>query len=72
MASMSPVTPRLERLVSLGLVQRQREPSDARASLISITPEGARALESVHAARRAILPQALEGIDPAQVGAMSA
>jgi DNA-binding MarR family transcriptional regulator len=67
----SSITPRLKRLESSGLVQREREPSDARAFRISITPEGARALESVHAARRAILRQALDGIAPAQVAGAS-
>ena len=67
----SSITPRLKRLESAGLVERERVPSDARAFLISVTPEGARALESVHAARRAILQQALAGIDPAHVAGAS-
>lgn len=67
----SSVTPRLKKLESAGLVERQREPMDARAFRISITPEGARALESVHAARRAILRHSLDGIDPAHVTSAS-
>lgn len=63
----SSVTPRLKKLETAGLVQRDREPSDARAFRISITADGARALESVHTARRAILAEALTGIDPAHV-----
>ena len=63
----SSVTPRLKRLEGAGLVTRERVPSDARASLIDITPEGARALESVHAARREVLRQALDGADPERV-----
>ena len=63
----SSVTPRLKRLESAGLVQRGRAPSDARAFLISIAPEGVQALESVHSARREILRQALEGTDLGQL-----
>lgn len=61
----SSVTPRLKRLEAAGLVTREREPTDARAFLISITREGTRALESVHAARREILAHAVEDIDAA-------
>lgn len=60
----SSITPRLKRLESAGLVERGRVPTDARAFLITITPEGARALESVHTARRELLAHALEGTDP--------
>ncbi|MCI2264244.1 MarR family winged helix-turn-helix transcriptional regulator [Sediminivirga luteola] len=60
----SSITPRLKRLESVGLVERGRTPTDARAFLISITPEGARALDSVHAARRELLGQALDSADP--------
>lgn len=63
----SSVTPRLKRLENAGLVHRERLPTDARAFLISIAPDGSRALESVHAARREVLHQALEGIDPSSV-----
>lgn len=67
----SSVTPRLKKLESAGLVGREREPQDARAFRIHITPEGARALESVHAARRAILQQALDGIESERVSGAS-
>ena len=63
----SSVTPRLKRLESAGLVERGRMAGDARAFLISITTEGTRALESVHAARRDLLRQALGEADPVQV-----
>lgn len=63
----SSVTPRLKRLESVGLVSRERVATDARAFLISITGEGAHALESVHAARRETLHQAMDGIDPSRV-----
>jgi DNA-binding MarR family transcriptional regulator len=63
----SSITPRLKRLEGAGLVNRSRAPSDARASLISITPVGAHALESVHAARREILRDALGDTDPERV-----
>lgn len=63
----SSVTPRLKRLESAGLVCRERLPTDARAFLISITGEGIRALESVHAARRDILEQVVDDIDASQL-----
>lgn len=63
----SSVTPRLKRLDSAGLVTRGRAPTDARVSLISITAQGAEALESLHAARREVFQQSLEGVDTSQV-----
>lgn len=65
----SSVTPRLKRLESAGLVLRGRTPSDARAFLISIAPEGALALERVHAARQELLREALAGSDLAHLTA---
>ena len=67
----SSVTPRLKRLENAGLVRRERETSDARAFRISITSEGARALESVHTARREILGRALAGVDSTQLSGAS-
>lgn len=63
----SSITPRLKRLEQAGLVRRERLSTDARAFLISTTREGVHALESVHAARREILHQAITGIDKALV-----
>lgn len=63
----SSITPRLKRLEKDGLVTRGRVSSDARAFLISVTTEGTRALEKVHATRREILCRALKGTDPAHV-----
>jgi DNA-binding MarR family transcriptional regulator len=63
----SSVTPRLKRLEAAGLVTRDKVPTDARAFLISITHEGIRALESVHAARRDILEQLVDDIDTAHL-----
>ncbi|HVW40242.1 MAG TPA: MarR family transcriptional regulator [Amycolatopsis sp.] len=68
----SSVTPRLKRLENAGLVARERVPNDARAFLISIAPEGTRALESVHAARREILQQALDGTGSARLAVAAA
>lgn len=59
----SSITPRLKRLETIGLVAREREPTDARAFLISITADGIAALESVHAARREILAHAVGDVD---------
>jgi len=63
----SSITPRLKRLEQAGLVARERLPADARAFLINITPEGIRALDSVHAARREILRPALNDIEAARL-----
>jgi DNA-binding MarR family transcriptional regulator len=63
----SSITPRLKKLESAGLLRREREPQDARAFRISIAHDGARALERVHEARRAILREALLGIEPERV-----
>jgi DNA-binding MarR family transcriptional regulator len=65
----SSVTPRLKALESAGLVAREALPTDARVSLISITPLGTRALESVHAVRREIIADALATTDRDQVEA---
>jgi len=65
----SSVTPRLKALESAGLVVRDTLPADARVSLISISETGRDALQSVHAARREILTQALEQVDPGDVTA---
>jgi DNA-binding MarR family transcriptional regulator len=61
----SSVTPRLQRLESAGLVERQRAPGDGRVSLISLAPDGARALQRIHRARCEILRGAADGIDDA-------
>lgn len=63
----SSVTPRLKRLEQAGLVRRERGASDARSFLISITPEGARALAAIHGARRETFAAALDGVEPEQV-----
>lgn len=60
----SSVTPRLKRLETAGLVGRQREPGDGRAFLITITAEGVSALQSVHIARRDLLEEVVDDIDP--------
>ncbi|MDV8071379.1 MarR family transcriptional regulator [Rhodococcus sp. IEGM 1366] len=63
----SSITPRLKTLEQSGLVDRQTLPTDARVSMISITAEGRCALDSVHAARRELLTEALEGVDVSQI-----
>jgi DNA-binding MarR family transcriptional regulator len=65
----SSVTPRLKALENTGLVARETLASDARVSLMSITPLGTRALESVHAVRREIVADALANTDRTQVQA---
>lgn len=51
----STVTPRVQALHRSGLVDRTASPDDARVALISISREGAGALEAVHTARRELL-----------------
>lgn len=58
----SSVTPRLKALESEGLVVRETLPTDARVSLIRITPHGKQALDRVHAARRKLLARALADV----------
>ncbi len=65
----STITPRIQRLEGEGLVSRGRLPTDGRASIIAITPQGHVALERVHAARRQLLEHAVGDADGAELGA---
>jgi DNA-binding MarR family transcriptional regulator len=57
------VTRKIQQLERDGLVVRQADPDDRRASLISLTPAGRRTLQRVLKARRAWLERLLEGWD---------
>lgn len=59
----SSVTPRLQALEREELVKRDTDPEDRRASVISIGPAGRTALDRIHAARSAILAEALSGVN---------
>jgi DNA-binding PadR family transcriptional regulator len=56
---MPAVTPRLKDLEREGLVTRSTDPSDARVSLISLSPAGLEVLRRLRAARCAVLAEAL-------------
>ena len=57
------MTIQVRRLEDAGLVSRTSDPADARAVLISITPEGTAALSQVRADRGAVIDPYLERLD---------
>jgi DNA-binding MarR family transcriptional regulator len=59
------MTTQVRRLEDAGLVSRTNDPADARAVLISITPEGVQTLAHVRAVRGAVLDPYLERLDSA-------
>lgn len=61
------MTTALQRLESEGWAQRIPDPSDARASLLSLTPTGRDALEQIRRARAAVLSPTLTTLDDAEV-----
>lgn len=58
----SSVTPRLKTLGDAGLVSRRGADHDRRVAIITLTDEGRRALDDVHAARAELLRRALEAV----------
>ncbi len=54
----------IRRLEKLGLVKRSRDPSDLRAVLVDITPEGLSQHQEALANRRAFLAKLLEKLGP--------
>jgi DNA-binding MarR family transcriptional regulator len=65
-SSQPTTTAGLHRLEAQGWVHRSPDPSDARASLVSLTPVGSRARAQVRRARAAVLAPALDLLDPAE------
>ena len=59
------MTTQVRRLEDAGLVSRTADPADARAVLISITPEGVNTLAQVRADRGAVIDPYLERLDEA-------
>jgi DNA-binding MarR family transcriptional regulator len=57
------MTMQVRKLEDAGLVSRATDPSDARAVLISITPEGLATLDRVRAARSAVIDPYLDRLD---------
>lgn len=61
----------LRALESLGLIARQPDPADGRASLVRITEEGSRRFSAVRTARRARYLRRLEGWDRAEIAELA-
>lgn len=59
------MTTQVRRLEDAGLVSRTADPADARAVLISITPEGVEALATVRSDRGAVIDPYLARLDDA-------
>jgi DNA-binding MarR family transcriptional regulator len=62
-SSQPTVTGQLQRLEAHGWVRREHDPDDARASLLSLSDEGRRKLESLRDARVAVLAPLLDELD---------
>jgi DNA-binding MarR family transcriptional regulator len=58
------LTPRIKSLEAAGLIRREADPVDARASLISLTESGRLTLARIREARCGILADALQDMDP--------
>ncbi|MBY0287918.1 MAG: MarR family transcriptional regulator [Mycobacteriaceae bacterium] len=61
----------IRRLEKLGLVKRSRDPSDLRAVLVDITPEGLAQHQEALANRRAFLAKLLEKLGPEELETLS-
>lgn len=61
------MTTALQRLESAGWAQRVPDPSDARASLLSLTPAGRDTLEAIRSARAGVLSPTLTSLDEDEV-----
>jgi DNA-binding MarR family transcriptional regulator len=61
------MTAQVQRLEAEGWAHRVPDPADARAALVSLTPEGTEALRRAREARVAVLSPALESLDDAGV-----
>ena len=64
---LSVVSRQVRALEEAGLVQRRPDPADARAALVSVTPAGGQALETVRQQRAAALADVVSGWPPADV-----
>lgn len=62
-SSQPTMTTQLHRLEAAGWAQRIPDPGDARASLVSLTPQGSAALQQARDARLAALSPVLDGLD---------
>jgi DNA-binding MarR family transcriptional regulator len=64
-SSQPTTTTQIQRIEAAGWVERHDDPDDARATLISLTDAGLEALNSVRAARLAVLAPTFEQLDDA-------
>ena len=62
------LTPRIKDLEAAGVIRRDVDPVDARASLISLTDSGRATLARIRDARCGILAEALVDLDPEAMG----
>ncbi|MEO7588581.1 MAG: MarR family transcriptional regulator [Arachnia sp.] len=62
-SSQPTVTGQVDRLVASGLVVRETDPTDARASLVSLTDDGGAALVRMRAARADVLNPVIAQLD---------
>jgi DNA-binding MarR family transcriptional regulator len=64
------------RMAAAGLVDRQADPSDGRATLVCLTPAGVAYVEQIHQRRAEVIARHVRGLPPAQlqslVGALDA
>ena len=58
-ADPSTVSRQVSELVDLGLVRREADPNDGRATLLAITPQGTAALEDLRRRRRSVMASVL-------------
>ena len=61
------ITLLVNRLVERGWVQRAADPSDGRAVLVSLSPEGDKAVRALRAEYRTMLHEEMASLDDAQV-----
>jgi DNA-binding MarR family transcriptional regulator len=66
----SAVSGLVDRLVALGHIARQEDPSDRRQQLVTITPAGSAVLDRMRELRAEVMRRLLAGLSPAELEAM--
>ncbi len=69
-ASVSAASRTIDALVQDGLVDRRPDPADRRATLLTLTDEGQRRIEDVHAWRTEWMTEAIDGLGPERTAAL--
>lgn len=67
----STVSRQIRHLVDVGIVERQQDPADGRAQLVSLSPEGERRVAEAKARRLAIVSDRLAGWSPDDVSTLA-